>query len=72
MESSESYVSHITLPYFELMMMPFSNLKDVKSIIACSRSRIFESLTTAGVTTIVYFQENSSFNSDATINKSLV
>ena len=54
------------------MMIPFSNLKDVNSVIACSISRIFESLTTAGVTTIVYFQENSSFNSDATINKSLV
>ena len=53
------------------MMIPFSNLKDVKSVIACSSSRIFESLTTAGVTTIVYFQENSSLISDATINKSL-
>ena len=52
--------------------MPLSNLKDVKCVIACSRSRIFESLSTPGVTTIVYFQENSSFNSDATINKALV
>ena len=54
------------------MMMPFSNSKDVKSVIECSRSRIFESWTTAVVTTITYFQENSSFNSDASINKSLV
>ena len=55
------------------MMMSFSNLKHAKSVIAFSRSKVFESLTTAGVTTFqVYFQEKSSFNSDATINKSLV
>ena len=53
-------------------MMPFSNSKDVKSVIEYSRSRIFESWTTAVVTTITYFQENSSFNSDVTINKPLV
>ena len=50
--------------------MPFSNLKDAES--ACSGSNIFESLTTSGVTTLVYFRENSAFNSDATINKPLV
>ena len=52
--------------------MSFLNLKDVRSAIACSRSRIFESLVTAGFATIVYFQESSSFNSDATINKYFV
>ena len=71
-KSSEPYVSHITLPSSELMMMPFSNLKDAESAIACSRSNIFESLTTSGVTTLVYFQENFAFYSDATINKPLV
>ena len=64
--SSDRYVCHITIPTFELIMMPFLNLKAAMNVYVCSRSKDFRVKKSK-----VYFWENSFFNSDGTIKNPL-